>query len=213
MLLEAGHRSVLAPAALLVLYGGALMELLDSLRNRHSTRLFKDEPVDDDEILKLCDAAALAPSQMNSQPWHFHVATRESRAEVGAIMALTTQYLQEYIEVLGVEGVERAARFYEDMGRAPVIIAVSIPVFEDAAENANALIAVGAAVENFMLAALNDGLGSCNISAPRWIVDRLTEAFQVPAGRALASLLIVGYPDEAPLVLDRKHDAVTFLGR
>ncbi|PKQ37196.1 MAG: hypothetical protein CVT59_09055 [Actinobacteria bacterium HGW-Actinobacteria-1] len=213
MLLGTGHRRVFPPAALLVFYGGALMELLDSLRSRHSTRLFTDEPLSDDEILKLCDAAALAPSQMNSQPWHFHVATGQSRAEVGEIMALTTQYLQEYIEVLGVEGVERAARFYEDMGRAPVIIAVSIPVFEDQAEHANALIAVGAAIENFMLAALDSGLGSCNISAPRWIVDRLTEAFQVPAGRVLASLLIVGHPDEAPLVHDRKHDAVTFLGR
>lgn len=189
------------------------MELLDALRSRHSTRLFKDIPVSDDEIMKLCDAATLAPSAMNSQPWHFHVATGETRAEIGEIMGLTTQYLQEYIEVLGVEQVERAARFYEDMGRAPVIIAVSIPVFEDAAESEHALIAVGAAIENFMLAALDAGLGSCNISAPRWIVDRLTEAFRIPVGRTLASLLIVGHPDEAPLVHERKHDAVTFLGR
>ncbi len=189
------------------------MELLDSLRSRHSTRLFKDQPVSDDEIMMLCDAAALAPSAMNSQPWHFHVATGAARAEVGEIMGLTTQYLQEYIEVLGVEGVERAARFYEDMGRAPVIIGVSTPVFEDSAENTNALIAVGAAIENFMLAALDIGLGSCNISAPRWIFDRLTEAFRVPAGRMLASILIVGHPDEAPLVHDRKHDVVTFLDR
>ncbi len=189
------------------------MELLDSLRSRHSTRLFKDEPVSDDEVRALCDAASLAPSPMNSQPWHFHVATGDVRIEVGEVMALTTQYLQEYLEVLGAEGVERAARFYEDMGKAPVVIAVSVPILTDPSEHNNALIAVGAAVENFMLAALDSGLGSCNLSAPRWVVDRLLDVFEVPSDRMIASLIIVGHPDETPLVHDRKHDVVTFVGR
>ena len=189
------------------------MELLESLHGRHSTRLYTDQPVSDDEIRALCDAATLAPSAMNSQPWHFHVATGYVRQEVGEVMALTTQYLQEYIEVLGAEGVEHAARFYGDLGKAPVVIAISVPVLADPAEHDNVMIAVGAAIENFMLAAFDAGLGSCNISAPLWIIDRLTEAFRIPAGRAIASLIILGHPDESPHAQERKHDVVTFVGK
>ncbi len=189
------------------------MELLDALRKRHSTRLFKDEPISDDEVLTLCGAATLAPSPMNSQPWHFHVATGVARVEVGEVMGLTTQYLQEYIEVMGEEFIERAAQFYDDLGKAPVVIAVTVPIFEDAAEHDNAMISVGAAIENFMLAALEVELGACNISAPRWVVDRLAEAFDVPGDRMIASLLIVGHPDEIPLEHDHNLDVVTFVGR
>lgn len=189
------------------------MELFDSLRRRHSTRLYREEPVSDDEILMLCDAATFAPSPMNSQPWHFHVATGAARQTVGEIMALTTQYLEEYIDVRGTEGLDRAARFYGDLGRAPVVIAVSVPVFDDPAEHDKVLIAVGAAVENFMLAALDSGLGCCTVSAPRWVIDRLVGAFQIPEGRMLATLVIVGHPDEEPVPHDRKHDVVTFVGR
>ena len=189
------------------------MELLAALRNRHSTRLYKNQQVSDDEIRALCDAAAMAPSSMNSQPWHFYVATGDSRNKVGEIMSLTTLHLQEYIEILGAEVVERAARFYEDMGMAPVIVAVATPTFEDPTEQRDAYIAVGAAIENFMLLAVDSGLGVCNISAPRWVVDQLMEAFGVPEGSTIASLIIVGHPDEAPLAQERHHDVVTFVSR
>lgn len=187
------------------------MELLAALRNRHSTRLFKNQPVSDDEIRELCDAAALAPSSMNSQPWHFYVATGDSRDTVGKIMSQTTLHLQEYIEVLGAEGVEHAARFYEDLGMAPVIIAVTAPVLSEPAEQRDAFIAVGAAVENFLLLAIDRGLGACNISAPKWVVDQLMDAFGVPETSVIASLIIVGHPDEAPLTKERHHDVVTFV--
>ncbi|PKQ20698.1 MAG: hypothetical protein CVT66_03805 [Actinobacteria bacterium HGW-Actinobacteria-6] len=189
------------------------MELLAALRNRHSTRLFKSQPVSDEEIRALCDAALLAPSAMNSQPWHFYVATGDSRNVVGEIMSLTTLHLQEYIEVLGVEVVERAARFYEDMGMAPVIIAVATPVFTDSTEQRDAYIAVGAAIENFLLLAVDSGLGACNISAPRWVVDQLMDAFGIPENNVIASLIIVGHPDEAPLAQERHRDVVTFVSR
>ena len=49
------------------------MEFLDTIRNRRSSRKFKDKDVPDEIIMKLLDAARHAPSSMNSQPWEFIV--------------------------------------------------------------------------------------------------------------------------------------------
>ncbi len=189
------------------------MELLEALHARHSTRVYDGRPMDVDTLLRLIEAATLAPSAHNNQPWHFHVAMGASRVEVGETMALTTQYLQEYVETLSAEELDMAARFYADLGKAPVVIAISVPASADTVDFAHDYISVGAAIENFMLAALEEGLGSCSLSAPTWIVDKLMDVFEIPAGREIASLLIVGHPDETPPLRDRRHDVVTFLGR
>lgn len=189
------------------------MEMLEALRARHSIRHYDGSPVDADTVLRLIDVATLAPSAQNSQPWHFHVAMGDSRLEVAETMALTTHYLQEYMDMLSPDELGMAARFYEDLGKAPVVIAISAPVSETASERAHDYISIGAAIQNFMLAALDEGLGSCSISVPTWIVDRLTDVFKIPSGREIASLLILGHPDETPIPRDRRHDVVTFLGK
>jgi nitroreductase len=53
------------------------MELIDVIRQRRSIRKFKDDPVSDELINELLDAARLAPSGSNMQPWRFVVVTSE----------------------------------------------------------------------------------------------------------------------------------------
>jgi nitroreductase len=47
------------------------MDLFDVIKTRRSVRSFSDAPVSDDLIRKLLEAAMLAPSAGNQQPWHF----------------------------------------------------------------------------------------------------------------------------------------------
>lgn len=187
------------------------MELLDALRNRHSVRVYTGAPVDRATILDAVDAATLAPSSFNAQPWHFHVATGATRKVVGEVMALTTQYLQEYVDVLTPEQLDRAAQFYADLGNAPVVIAVSVQTSDDPDSDYNATLATGAAMENLLLRVAEKGLGACSVTAPHWILDRLLEVFKIPEGRRLASLILVGEPAETPVPSERRHDVVTFL--
>jgi len=57
--------------------------LLDLLKNRRSIHRFKPDPVPDDYILKIIEAARWAPSGMNSQPWEFVVVKEpELRAKI-----------------------------------------------------------------------------------------------------------------------------------
>ena len=48
-------------------------ELLDLLRTRRSTRKFKPDPIPDEYIEKIIEAARWAPSGANGQPWEFIV--------------------------------------------------------------------------------------------------------------------------------------------
>ncbi|MHB1340534.1 MAG: nitroreductase family protein [Coriobacteriia bacterium] len=187
------------------------MELLNALRNRHSVRVYTGEPVDRATIQDAVEAATLAPSSFNTQPWHFHVATGATRRAVGEAMALTTQYLQEYVDVLSPEQLDRAAQFYADLGNAPVVIAVSVQISGDPDADYNATLATGAAIENLLLRVTEKALGACSITAPHWILDRLFEVFQIPEGRKLAALILLGKPAETPVESERRHDVVTFL--
>lgn len=187
------------------------MELMSAIKDRRSIRVFDGLPVDRAVIDELVLAATYAPSRMNAQPWHFHVAMGSARKRVGEVMAMTTSYLEEYIDVLGPENIERAARFYADLGSAPVVIGISSAVTTDEHEARDNTISVGAAIQNLLLAANEHGLGACNISVPHWIRDRLASVFEIPEDREIMSLVVLGHADETPEPKDRHADVVSYL--
>ena len=49
------------------------MEFFDVIRKRRSVRYFTDDPVSEDALMEMLEAARLAPSPRNEQPWHFIV--------------------------------------------------------------------------------------------------------------------------------------------
>lgn len=62
------------------------MELEDVIRHRYSVRSYTSEKVDRNFILEILEAARMAPSAVNYQPWHFIVITEpENLAELQAV--------------------------------------------------------------------------------------------------------------------------------
>ncbi|BCS89267.1 nitroreductase family protein [Pseudodesulfovibrio sediminis] len=51
------------------------MEVMEALRTRRSIRKYEDKPVSDELIHEILDAAMMAPSAGNAQPWRFIVVT------------------------------------------------------------------------------------------------------------------------------------------
>ena len=49
------------------------MEFKDVITKRRSIRKYKNTPIPRDKIIKILEAARLAPSASNRQPWHFIV--------------------------------------------------------------------------------------------------------------------------------------------
>ncbi|MEM2677342.1 MAG: nitroreductase family protein, partial [Thermofilaceae archaeon] len=49
------------------------MDFYEVVRGRRSIRAYKPDPVEDEKLLRVLEAARLAPSAANRQPWHFIV--------------------------------------------------------------------------------------------------------------------------------------------
>ncbi len=60
------------------------MDAFEAINTRRSIRKYQDRPVPEEHIQKMLSAAMMAPSAMNSQPWHFIVISdRQLLREIG----------------------------------------------------------------------------------------------------------------------------------
>ena len=184
------------------------MEFRDVLRARHSVRDFRSDPVPRETLQRLVSAAALAPSSMNEQPWSFYVLTGESRHALGKIIAHTTIHLAEYMDVLGPERYEESVQWYSSLGNAQALIAVVAPVSRDALEMLNRHLSVGAAVENLLLAAVDEGLAACNITYSHWVEDEIADFLQLPGAHVVLTVIAVGFPGDVPPAAPRHETDV-----
>jgi len=174
------------------------MEFRDTIAARHSMRDFRPEPVPREKLERLVSAAGLAPSALNEQPWRFFVATGETRRKLGELLAQATIHLSEYMEVLGPEHYEDAMQWYSYLGQAPVLIAVASPATEDPLAELNRHISVGAAIENLLLAVVDEGLGACNITFSHWVEDEIAELLELPEDWDVLTIIAIGWPGEGP---------------
>jgi nitroreductase len=186
------------------------MDFLDVLAQRHSVRDFADRAVPREVLQRVVGAASFAPSAMNEQPWRFYIAEGATRWRVNEIMAQSTVHLADYMDVLGPERYEAATRWYTDLGGAPVIVCVASPPSDDELNSINRLLSVGAALENVMLAATNEGLGACVITFAFWVRDELAEALGVPEDRKVIALVALGYPGVSPEPPAHSEDIAVF---
>jgi nitroreductase len=189
-----------------------MMDLYDAISDRHSVRAYTAEPVGREALDRILSAAMAAPSSMNTQPWHFHVATGVTREAVGTSMAQSTVHLKDYIDILPPEHIAEAERFFANLGGAPVVIGLSVPDSDDETTRTQTWIAAGCAIENLLLAACAEGLACCNLTVPMWVMEEMNAILSVPEGRVLVSLMIVGHPAETPHATERDLDRVTYLG-
>jgi len=149
---------------------------------RRTIRRFKPGPVPRPLLERLVDAARLAPSAANLQPLEFIVVDADGpRAEVFPCL--------KWAAYIAPSGDPRPG----EEPAAYVVTLSNTKVREKMFEYD-----IGAAMENMILAALEEGLGSCwMLSIDR---DRLRTILGVPEDYRIDSVLALGYPAEAPAV-------------
>jgi nitroreductase len=182
------------------------MNTLEAIAGRRSIRKYQDKPLPDEVVRQILEAATLAPSGKNGQPWRFYVVREDKRDEMVRVMREGMGHAQEAGVPLG--SAEWTARIME---RAPV----TVFVYNDDAEvdafaadvyamvgSLPAVQSIGAAIQNMLLAAQELGVGSlwiCDVFyAYRELTAWLGETHQMIAAVSL------GYPDEAPGPRPRK---------
>ncbi|KKI88428.1 nitroreductase [Bacillus sp. SA1-12] len=143
------------------------MSIIDIINSRRTIKKFKVDPVEMEQISKWLQAAAMAPNHKMTQPWEVYVVGPETR-----------------------EKLNHKTNFFH----APAVLAILSKHGATEIETEENLIATACFVQNFNLAAWEEGVGtfwSSFGSSPR---NR--EILGVPDGYDVVGVFGVGYPEE-----------------
>ncbi|MGB8274408.1 MAG: nitroreductase [Alphaproteobacteria bacterium] len=178
------------------------MELMEGIRTRRSVRAYTGEKLDRAKLDALLDAAILAPSSMNSQPWAFAVvqdAARLSRYSENAKAVL--------LELAASD--PRIAHYRDRLSDPEFDIfygaGTLIAICADRAW-ANAVADCYLAGQTLLLAAHAMGLGACCIGFARPYLNEpeVKAELSIPSGYEVALPMIVGVPAGAPAAVSRR---------
>ena len=157
---------------------------LKLVTQRQSVRKYIDKPVEEEKLQRCLEAARLAPSASNSQPWKFVVANDP-----------------ELVKKVAQETIGPLSTFNNFVPQAPVIVAIIIEKMKvftkigaSIQDREYPLIDIGIAAEHFCLQAAEEGLGTCMLG---WFNEKpIKELLKIPKDRRIGLLITLGYAPE-----------------
>ena len=172
------------------------MALLDLIKHRKSVRNFRDKPVEREKIMMCLEAARLAPSASNAQPWRFII--------------VDDKQLKNKLCQAAFRGIYSLSSFCKT---APVIVVVISErskfltrlggILRGTRLN---LIDIGIAGEHFVLQAEDLGLGTCWIG---WFNERAVKTIlNIPQRKKIDILIALGYYDREKLGPDHSRKPI-----
>ena len=159
-------------------------KLIDLIRQRQSVRRYADKQVENEKLERCLEAATMAPSACNAQPWKFIVVDEP-----------------KLVKTLAKKTWNKLVSFNSFVEQAPVIIVITIekspfvPTIGGIIKNKEyPLIDIGIAAEHFCLQATEEGLGTCMLG---WFNEKaIQKLLQIPKTRRIGLLISVGYAPE-----------------
>jgi len=200
------------------------MELYDALLTTRAMRRYRDDPVTDDEIERCLRAAQQAPSGGNLQPWQYLVVTDpERRARVGelyksaydryerTLLAMTPRFRTPEDEASWRRTAEASRHLADHFGEAPALVLFLLPMIEWMPADDEGRMDIGPlyasvypAVQNFMLAARELGIGTALTTVVRIRHDELRALLGIPESMEVAAVVPMGRPTGSFGVARRK---------
>ena len=154
---------------------------LELVQNRQSDRAYLDKPVEFEKIDRILEAARLAPSACNSQPWKFIVVTDpEKRNLVADATASKLLSMNHFTKQAPVQLIilEDSTNFTSSVGGW-------------ATNKHYPHIDLGIAAAHITLAATEEGLGSCIIG---WCDEKkIRKALDIPKNKRVMLVILLGY--------------------
>lgn len=201
------------------------MDVIEAMRGRRSIRGFTDEPVSQALMEEVLAAANMAPSSMNTQPWHFHVLTGDVLENVrrgnsermlgGVPPSREIMAHGQYEGVHRDRQVEIAKQLFAAMGIAredkerrqdwvmrgfrQFDAPVSVVVTYDRTLEDHGPIAIfdaGAAVHGMVLAAWSKGLGAVINGQGIMQSPVVRECADIPDDQIILTCVALGWPDQ-----------------
>ena len=148
------------------------MNCVEEILNRRSIRKFTNDRISDEVINTILEAGRLAPTATNQQPWHFVIAREPQQKEAFSYAGFNTFSHDADFIILGL---------YK---KSEVII------------EKLSLIDVTIALQNMVVAATVQGIGSCWMGA--FDENKLRNALELPADTRIVGAIAFGFPAENP---------------
>lgn len=169
------------------------MDVLDAIKGRRSVRHYKPDPVKEDDLNVILEAARWAPSWANTQCSRFVVVRDpEVKARLAQCLSSGNPATQAFAE-------------------APIVIAACAGLGKSGYKRGEVctdkgdwfMFDVALAMQNIALAAWSLGLGTVHVG----LVDatKAAEALQLPPGIAFVEMTPLGYPNEEAEAPPRKE--------
>jgi nitroreductase len=201
------------------------MELMEAIKKRRAIRKFKPDPVPEGMFRELLDAARLAPSGVNAQPWKFKVVTEPGvkeqvflasrnqfhirQAPAVIVICADTMAMSKGMKARFKELLDNGIITQEDLNKMGLDVLTEDEVKDLDKYAVSASFNTAIATEHIALMAAALGLGTC------WIhlfgKEKVAKLFNLPPWIIPVTLMPVGYADEDPEPRPRKSiEEVTF---
>ena len=156
------------------------METSDAIFKRRSIKKYKQNPIEEEKIGMIIEAAKFAPSSGNLQNWQFIlVKDPAKRLKIAELCNNQMWMAQAPLHIVICAEQSRMQRMFGETG-----------------EKFYSIQNCACAAENMMLCATDLGLGSCFVSA--FDYAPLAELLDVPESASIQVVLTIGIPDENP---------------
>lgn len=187
------------------------MELATAIEARRTVRMFQRKPVSQDVLQRVLRAAVFAPNPNNAQTWRFDVVAGTKRDELVEIIKQFPSYMADMLATYPADLREFVLEFSQDLGGAPVLVVISVPIMGDTHIHKIDLIAASGALQNIQLAAWSEGLGCVCLTNALWVEADIARYLALEQ-REIVTVVPIGYPSMIPETPPRRDDVVHWLG-
>jgi nitroreductase len=144
------------------------MDVYEAINRRRSVRKYAETPVPEESLKRILEAARVAPSASNRQPWYFIVVTDSGKRKIIS-----------------------QGRYAKFVTESPIVI---VGCADKMASPKWCVVDVSIALENIVLAATGEGLGTCWIGG--FIEEDVKRILEIPEKYDVIAIISVGYPRE-----------------
>ncbi|MEK7845383.1 MAG: nitroreductase [Nitrospinota bacterium] len=202
------------------------MNIIEAINNRRSVRAFKSDPIPDDILRKIINAATMSPSYTNTQPWEVAVVRGTVKEKLShdlyALASVDTPPNPDipkplsWPEKLNKRSKEHGERRFKVMGigrddkekrkelrllnfrfyDAPAVLFI----FMDKNLGEWSIMDIGMFAQSLMLAALEYGLGTCPQAVLTDYPHTIKKHLNIPETKKILLGISIGYPDNEALI-------------
>jgi nitroreductase len=168
--------------------------IITAIRGRRTIKQFRSDPIPEETLWRILDAARWAPNHRLTEPWRIAIIGTQSREALADALASQTASSQDPSVLAKAKEDAR-----QKVMSFPVLLAVTCRLAGNPDQQVEDLAAVCAAIQNLQLAAWAEGIGT------HWNTGRVTRLPETAVllelskrSEQLVGFLYLGYPAQVP---------------